>query len=53
MTKAPFTTRIDEDIRALAEKVAESERRSLTSLIEVALLEYCKKRGYALLTKMV
>jgi hypothetical protein len=35
----------DPTIRALAKKVAAAERRSITSIIEVAILEYAAKRG--------
>ncbi|WP_448956661.1 ribbon-helix-helix protein, CopG family [Labrys neptuniae] len=46
MPKKPFTTRIDPEILALAQKLAAAERRSITALIEVALLEYAAKRGF-------
>jgi len=45
MTKRPFTTRIDEAVLVLAQRVAEAERRSVTSVIEVAILEYGERRG--------
>jgi predicted transcriptional regulator len=45
MVKKPFTTRIDDKIMALAQRLAEAERRSVTNLIEVAILEYAEKRG--------
>jgi hypothetical protein len=45
MTKQPFTTRIDADVLALARQLADAERRSITALIEVALLEYAERRG--------
>jgi hypothetical protein len=48
MSKAPFTTRIDEDVLALAKKLADAERRSATSLIELAILEYAEHRGVRL-----
>jgi hypothetical protein len=38
MSKKPFTTRIDEQILVLAQRLADAERRSVTSLIEVAVL---------------
>ncbi|WP_413992466.1 hypothetical protein ACMDCR_10450 [Labrys okinawensis] len=47
MSKQPFTTRIDAEILKLARRIAASERRSITSLIEVALLEYAEKAGFA------
>lgn len=46
MVKQSFTTRIDPAIRALAERVAVAERRSLTSIIELSILEYAAKRGF-------
>ncbi|MGJ4859494.1 hypothetical protein ACN6KF_005521 [Labrys sp. La1] len=45
MAKKPFTTRIDPEILVLAQKIAEAERRSVTAVIELALLEYAAKRG--------
>jgi hypothetical protein len=44
MGKKPFTTRIDEDVLALAQQLADTERRSVTSLIEVAILDYAARR---------
>jgi hypothetical protein len=46
MGKKPFTTRIDDKVLEVAQRLADSERRSVTSLIEVAVLEY-EKRGAA------
>jgi hypothetical protein len=43
MAKKPFTTRLDEHVLALAQRIAEAERRSVTSVIEVALLDYAAK----------
>ncbi len=45
MPKQRFTTRIDEEVLALAQRLADSERRSVTSLIEIAVLEYAQRRG--------
>lgn len=45
MGKKPFTTRIDEEVLALAQRLADTERRSVTSLIEVAVLDYAARRG--------
>jgi hypothetical protein len=45
MVKKPFTTRLDEDVLALAQRIAEAERRSITSAIEVALIEHAAKIG--------
>lgn len=47
MGKKPFTTRLDEDVLELAQRLAEAERRSVTSLIEVAIIEYAARRGAA------
>lgn len=47
MVKKPFTTRIDEQVFALAQKLADADRRSVTSLIEMAILEYAERRGEA------
>lgn len=46
MGKKPFTTRLDEGVLEVAQRLADAERRSVTSLIEVAVLEY-EKRGRA------
>ena len=48
MGKKPFTTRLDEAVLELAQRVAEAERRSVTSIFEVALIEYAKARGQLL-----
>ena len=40
-----FTMRMDPEVKEAAEKVAFDERRSLASLIEILLIEICKKRG--------
>jgi hypothetical protein len=45
MSKKPFTTRIDEEVLAIAQRLADSERRSVTSLIEVAVLAYATRHG--------
>jgi len=45
MSKKPFTTRLDEEILGLAQRLAEADRRSVTTVIELALLEYAEKRG--------
>jgi hypothetical protein len=45
MGKKPFTTRIDEEVLAIAQRLAVNERRSVTSLIEVAVLEYAANHG--------
>jgi hypothetical protein len=45
MTKKPFTTRIDPAVLALAQRLADMERRSVTSILELALIEYAERRG--------
>jgi hypothetical protein len=45
MVKKPFTTRLDEHVLALAQRIAKAERRSVTSVIEIALLDYAAKVG--------
>jgi hypothetical protein len=45
MTKKPFTTRLDPLVLALAEQLAATERRSITAVIELALIEYAERRG--------
>ena len=44
-TKKPFTTRLDPSVLAMAEQLAAVERRSVTSVIELALIEYAERRG--------
>jgi hypothetical protein len=45
MAKKSFTTRLDTDVLAVAQKLADVERRSVTSMIEMAIIEYAKNRG--------
>lgn len=45
MSKKPFTTRLDPAVLELAQKLAEVDRRSITAVIEVALIEYAERRG--------
>ena len=45
MIKKPFTTRLDIEVLALAQQLADAERRSVTAIIEVALIEYAERRG--------
>lgn len=45
MGKKPFTTRMDEEVMMLAQRLAIRERRSVTSLIEISVLEYAARRG--------
>lgn len=42
---AQVNLRIDPDLKALADKAAAADQRSLTSLIEKLLTEYLKKQG--------
>ena len=50
MVKQRFTTRFDDSVLALAERVADAERRSVTSVFEVALLDYAERKGIAPVT---
>lgn len=43
---ATIGLRIEPDLKAAAEKAAQDDRRSLASLVELALVEYLKQRGY-------
>ncbi len=43
---AQVNLRIHPTLKAAAEKAAENGHRSLTSLIEKLLAEYCKKKGF-------
>lgn len=45
MTKKPFTTRLDPAVLELAQQLAVAERRSITAILEVALIEYAERRG--------
>jgi len=45
MAKKSFTTRLDESVLATAQRVAEAERRSVTSVIEIAVLKYANTLG--------
>jgi hypothetical protein len=45
MAKKSFTTRLDECVLLLAQKLADNERRSVTAILELAVLEYAAKRG--------
>ncbi len=38
--------RIEKDLKEIAEKAAKDDRRSLASLIEIALVQYLEKNGY-------
>jgi hypothetical protein len=43
--KIPSSIRLDPDVKAAAEKLAELQNRSLTNLIETLLREACQKHG--------
>jgi hypothetical protein len=43
--KPTLSLRIDGDIKEGLRRLAEAERRSITSLIEIMTIERCKKRG--------
>lgn len=45
MSKKPFTTRLDPELLELAKKIAKAERRSVTAIIELAIIEYAAKRA--------
>jgi hypothetical protein len=40
-----FTMRMDPDVKAAGEQAAADDRRSLSALIEVLLVSYCKEKG--------
>ena len=40
-----FTMRMDPDVKVAAEQAAANDRRSLSSLIEVLLINHCKQKG--------
>lgn len=42
---ATLTVRLDPKVKLAAEAAAEHERRSLTSLLEVLILDHCRKLG--------
>jgi hypothetical protein len=43
---AQVNLRIDPDLKALADKAAAADQRSLTSLIEKLLTEHLRKQGF-------
>ena len=47
MVKKAWSTRLDENVLVLAQRVAEAERRSVTAVFEVAVIEYAERRGIA------
>jgi predicted HicB family RNase H-like nuclease len=38
--------RISPDLKLVAQRAAEAERRTLTTLVEVALMEWLQRNGY-------
>jgi uncharacterized protein (DUF1778 family) len=40
-----LTVRLSADVKSALRDAAKAERRSLTNMLEVAVLEYCQKRG--------
>jgi predicted transcriptional regulator len=47
MVKKSFTTRLDEQVMALAQQIAAADRRSVTAVIELAVIEYGMARGFS------
>jgi hypothetical protein len=45
---ATLNLRIEPAIKEAAEKAAEDDRRSVTSLVEKLLVDYLRKKGYLL-----
>jgi hypothetical protein len=43
---AQIALRMKPELKAAAEKAAEADHRSLTSLVEKLLTEYCRKKGF-------
>jgi predicted HicB family RNase H-like nuclease len=43
---AQFNMRMDPELKELAEKAAAADRRSLSSLIEKLLEDYCRVHGF-------
>ena len=43
---AQIALRMKPDLKAVAEKAAKADHRSLTSLVEKLLTEYCRAKGY-------
>jgi len=42
---ATLTVRLESKVKVAAEAAADHERRSLTSLLEVLILDHCRKLG--------
>jgi len=43
---AQVNLRLEPELKKAAEKAAAEDHRSLTSLVEKLLADYCKKRGF-------
>jgi hypothetical protein len=43
---AQFNMRMDPELKEAAEKAAADDRRSLSSLVEKLLTDYCRERGF-------
>jgi len=43
---AQFNMRIDPELKEAAENAAADDRRSLSSLVEKLLTDYCREHGY-------
>jgi len=43
MARKPLGLRINEDLKAMAERVARMENRTLTNLIETLLKKHCER----------
>jgi hypothetical protein len=44
---AVLTVRLQPGVKAALQAAADAERRSLANMLEIAVLEYCEKRGIA------
>lgn len=42
----PVSFRLSPEVKAAAERAAEDDHRSLSSLVEKLLIEFLKKKGY-------
>jgi hypothetical protein len=45
MSRRPISARMDVRVLAIARRLAASENRSITTIFELALLEYAERRG--------
>jgi predicted transcriptional regulator len=44
--KKPYTIRLDDALKVAAERCAEHENWTVTNLIETAVRDYCRARGF-------